>query len=431
MRPRVEGLEQRALLSDLTISLTTDKPVYQPGQPIQFTFTETNNSNHPVNTGDGPSVDGFLVSENGPLVWQSNAGINPLFVRLITLQPGQSFTLKSTWNGVPNQDSPILAGGTFSVTNQLAPGGASASFQIESALDYSFSVDRSEYQVGEPFQIEFTETNASSQAVTVSVDPTAFEITGFDPIIRSGSRGLAQDPRRPRRCSRANRSPKVPPGMESRTPVHPPNTNAWGSFVVSSPNAPAGMTTAAFSIDDPLATTLTSRKASSSTTGQPVVLTWTETNKSTVPITIPDSDGKFTVSNASTGAQVFSATAPVTAATVALSPGQSFTQSVTWSDDDPSSLSPGNYYAVFSSTLAEGSTEFTITSPDPSLPPSVPPISVLPILISVPPDHRWRHRDSFCRECSASIQHGANDRDARDRASRPTRLDARSGSRSR
>ena len=156
-RPQLEAAEERALLSDLSISLTTDQPIYQPGQPIQFTFNETNVSNHPVIASYGPSVDGFLVSQNGSSVWQSNAGVNPLWVAMETLQPGHSFTLKSTWDGVPNlESSPIIGGGTFTVTNQLDPGGASATFQVEPPnISYSFSTDQPVYQVGQPVQITF------------------------------------------------------------------------------------------------------------------------------------------------------------------------------------------------------------------------------------------------------------------------------------
>ena len=41
-RMRIEILEARSLLSGLTYNLTTDESSYQVGQPIQMTFTETN-----------------------------------------------------------------------------------------------------------------------------------------------------------------------------------------------------------------------------------------------------------------------------------------------------------------------------------------------------------------------------------------------------
>jgi hypothetical protein len=279
----------------------------------------------------------------------------------------------------------MIGGGTFSVTNQLAPDLKPTTFQIETPpISYSFSTDQTEYQVGQPIQITFTETNTSDAPETVNVDPADFTITGFDGGTVWDSGGGSGPPT----------SETLNPGQSitqsatwngiSNTGTSP-NTTQWGDFNITNPNAPAGLT-ATFSIDNPLASKLTSQ-STSYTPGQPVSLTETITNTAAVPITFPDADGRFDASNLTTSI-VSTQTVATTAPTVTLQPGQTLTQTATWSDDDPSSLSPGNYYAVFSSTLAEGSTEFTITSPDPSLPPSVPPISVLPISvppISVPP----------------------------------------------
>jgi hypothetical protein len=46
--PVVEGLEERTLLSSLSYSLTTDESIYQAGQPINMTFSETNTGKQPV-----------------------------------------------------------------------------------------------------------------------------------------------------------------------------------------------------------------------------------------------------------------------------------------------------------------------------------------------------------------------------------------------
>ncbi len=129
----VELLESRRLLSSssLSYSLTTNQSTYQMGQPVQLTFTETNHTSKPVTIAIGPSNTGFDVRQNGALVWMSNAGIQPQYLRVETLLPGQSEVLTAAWNGVSNVGGAgTHVTGTFTVTNQQAPSGASATFQI-------------------------------------------------------------------------------------------------------------------------------------------------------------------------------------------------------------------------------------------------------------------------------------------------------------
>jgi hypothetical protein len=115
--------------SGIAASLTTDKLVYPRGQPIRMTFTATNVTDQPLQLDVGPSIDGFEVLQNGRLVWNSNGGINPLFIMVKTLQPGQSLTLKATWDGTRN-DGSAATGGTFTVINQLDPQGAVATVRV-------------------------------------------------------------------------------------------------------------------------------------------------------------------------------------------------------------------------------------------------------------------------------------------------------------
>jgi hypothetical protein len=131
----IEPLEERSLLSAMAVHITTNQSVYQAGQPVQLTFTETNTSNQAVTVREGPSIDGFTVEQGGNVVWKSNAGINPLFILNDVLQPGQSLTLKATWNGVPNTSSSsgAVATGIFVAFDQLDPQ-ATVTFQIVTAL---------------------------------------------------------------------------------------------------------------------------------------------------------------------------------------------------------------------------------------------------------------------------------------------------------
>jgi hypothetical protein len=125
-RPTVESLEAKALLSGLAYSVTTDKSSYTLGQPVQMTFTETNISNQNVNITLGPSMEGFQVIHDGVTVWASNEGINPFILYEMTLKPGQSYTLKATWNGQQDEGEPTSPVGSFTVTNELAPPSAAS-----------------------------------------------------------------------------------------------------------------------------------------------------------------------------------------------------------------------------------------------------------------------------------------------------------------
>ena len=173
---RVELLEVRTLLSDLSFTVTTDKSAYQVGQPVQLTFTETNVSNEPVTVNDGPSIDGFTVTQNGQATWESNAGNTWPNIQVVTLEPGKSLTETATWNGEPGDASSVAETGSFSVTNQLAPQSASASFQITSPLTYTLTTDKPAYQLGEPVQITLTATNPLNQAVSAIVVPVGLFI---------------------------------------------------------------------------------------------------------------------------------------------------------------------------------------------------------------------------------------------------------------
>jgi len=184
-RPAVESLEALTLLSavspGLTETLTTDRAVYRPGEPVRMTLTETNTSARDVSFGVGPSTDGFSVTRNGGTVWRSNAGIQPLFVRLVTLHPGESFALQATWDGHPNTPRgdtlPGRPTGMFLVHNALEGRGAGdrpATVMIEATppprpapapLAVSVTTDRASYRGGQPVTVTLTETNTTGHDV--------------------------------------------------------------------------------------------------------------------------------------------------------------------------------------------------------------------------------------------------------------------------
>lgn len=134
--PVLEALEGRAPLAaptpglayaaaasapGLVTNLTTDHSVYHKGQPVLMTLTETNTSPHDITIVVGPSIDGFVVSQNGKAVWASNTGLQPMFLGLETLKPGKSITLQATWDGRSNIGPASIPTGALVVRNQLAP----------------------------------------------------------------------------------------------------------------------------------------------------------------------------------------------------------------------------------------------------------------------------------------------------------------------
>ena len=190
--PAIELLETRALLSAMSATVTTNQAVYQPGQPIEITFIETNTSNEPVHVVYGPSNDGFGVTQNGKLIWQSNAGASPLYLIYDTLKPDQSLTLHATWSSADSAAALAdLVSGTFTVTNQLDPQGASATFQIEPALSTSVTVSQPTIQVGQSVGLTFNETNTSSIPVVVSPSGT-FTITNAATNVAVFSQNVGQ-----------------------------------------------------------------------------------------------------------------------------------------------------------------------------------------------------------------------------------------------
>ncbi len=361
----VELLEARALLSNLAMTLTTDKPVYTAGEQITMTFTETNDGSQPVDVVGVAPNDGFDVTENGKLIWESNSGVQPLVISIITLQPGQSHTLTATWNGVPTTgDPPVLSGGSFTVTNQLDPNGVSASFRIDSPLSYSITTDKRDYSVGQPIQLTYTETNTTSQPVTVNTGPSDFAITQEGTTIP-----LADVPGT---WSVASGTETLQPGQSiSETSSWNgvanvgslTGANVWGGISVSNQAAPHGLT-AILDIANPLATGLTASSPSFAA-GQAVTLTYTATNTADVPLTVLDSPGSFSIQSQLSiqDVDVFSQTGSGPAPLVTLQPGASLTQTATW---NPSGghAPVGSYFAYFSGPFDGVSAWFQVGLPD-------------------------------------------------------------------
>lgn len=111
-RPSLECLEGRIVLSDVNLTISTDRANYSPGQPVLLTLTETNVSDHDVNVIVGPTNDGFDVYNTSTSVWKSNVGIQPQFLAAETLKPGESITHTAVWDA---DTTP----GTYRATSQV------------------------------------------------------------------------------------------------------------------------------------------------------------------------------------------------------------------------------------------------------------------------------------------------------------------------
>jgi hypothetical protein len=112
----------------MAVSLTTSQTTYNPGQVVQTTLTMTNTSDGNETVKLGPSIDGFLITQNGKLIWQSNDGPEPAYVVNEILKPEESITLTADWTG------PGSGTGTFVVHNQLFSSGPSATFNIATPI---------------------------------------------------------------------------------------------------------------------------------------------------------------------------------------------------------------------------------------------------------------------------------------------------------
>ncbi len=162
----------------IAYTLTTDQSVYQAGQPIQIAFTETNTGTQPVTVSLSPTD--FTVSEQS-LEFTARSGSRTRRTtvsrpRSVTLQPGQSVSQTASWDGTVTQTASqqgtntsyaVNQFGTFTVSNPNAPPGDTAAFQITNPLQGNLTTSQAIYQLGQPVQLTYAETNTSDQAVTV------------------------------------------------------------------------------------------------------------------------------------------------------------------------------------------------------------------------------------------------------------------------
>ena len=347
----VEPMEGHALLSGLSYSLTTDQSTYQPGQPIQIMFSETNTGDQPVTVSVSPTD--FSVSEQS-LNWDGslfesnpeNEGQPPTSV---TLQPGQSVSQSATWDGTiakteyqqgTTTSYAVNQFGTFTVSNPNAPQGDTATFQITDPLQGVLTTDQTTYQMGQPVQLTYTETNTSAQTLTIETANPLYQILHngqpvmpvMDPIgpsietIASGQTII-------------NQYTDDPPGRGPYT-----LGNLTGTFVAEVYDVPAdpGEFTADFQVAPPPSGAIVSSVTTDQPAyqaGQTVTMTFTETNESDQPVIVPSGQTGFEFDQPSPtpSLNLEDLPGPIPTGWMTLQPGQAWTQTQTWPVGFPAS----------------------------------------------------------------------------------------------
>ncbi len=352
----VEDLERRTLLSGIAYTLTTDQSVYQAGQPIQIAFTETNTGAQPVTVSLSPTD--FTVSEQhllgyGP-VWESNPENDGQPPTLVTLQPGQSVSQTATWDGTvmqtafqqstgTNTSLTVNQFGSFTVSNPNAPSGDTATFQITTPLQGTLTSSQAIYQLGQPIQLTYAETNISDQTVTTTImNPILFRVLENGQQVSPAMDPLGSDFETlgPGQTAQHQFTISQADLRGSDTVLH----LTAGSFAVQVYDLAAapGEFSANFQIVAPAAGAI----VSSVTTNQPVyqagdtvTMTFTETNESDQAVMVLTGQNGFAFDQVLPllYSDIPLLPGPTISGWSTLEPGQSWTQTETWPVVDPAS----------------------------------------------------------------------------------------------
>ena len=336
----LEALENRELLSGLSFSLTTDKPVYDVGQTVTITLTETNTGDQPLTVPVVPTE--FTVRGSDGSFWQSNptnAGQPPTSV---TLQPGQSISQSATWDGTTpstlfGSQYTLTDWGTFQVSSSTGPQGLTDTFQINSPLSSGVTTDQSAYEIGQPVHLTYTETNTATVPITfeyLASGGNQFSVT-HDGVTWN------QVFIEPQVVGRTIATWAPGYGITisytwDALPSFPPPSTITGTFIASyGPLYSDHNPSTSFEILPPpagaLQTSVTTDHASY-ILGEPVNMTFTETNVSDQPIVAPTGWPWLEISQngSSLWDQSQGDTGPTNLTWTTLQPGQSYQQTGTW-----------------------------------------------------------------------------------------------------
>ena len=340
----VDELEGRSLLSGISYTLTTDQSAYQVGQPIEITFTETNTGDQPVAISLSPTD--FSVSQYAGVIWESNPENDGRSPTSVTLEPGQSVSQTATWDGTITERAyqqgtstsyAVNQFGTFQVSNPNAPSEDTATFQITDPLQGALTTDQTTYQIAQPVQLTYTETNTSGQTLTIATANPLYQILHNEqPVLP------VEDPLGPSfqtitpGQTITNQYVYRPPGFDPYT-----LENLTGLFVAEVYDVPAapGKFTANFQIAAPPVGAIVSSVTTDQPiyhAGQTVTMTLTETNESDQPVMVVTGQNGFVFDQPWLTPNLNLDDLPELnpAGWSTLEPGQSWTQTETWTVGD-------------------------------------------------------------------------------------------------
>ncbi|HBE77483.1 MAG TPA: hypothetical protein DDW65_06815 [Firmicutes bacterium] len=107
------GLVVKGMDDNITLTLTTDKKVYQPSQPITMSLEVLNRTSAPLNvTFVSSKAYDFILSSGEQIVWKWSEGrMYAQSLRTITLSPGKPLIYQSVFN--PATAKKVLAEGSY------------------------------------------------------------------------------------------------------------------------------------------------------------------------------------------------------------------------------------------------------------------------------------------------------------------------------
>jgi hypothetical protein len=183
--PHVEPLESKTLLSNLAVSVATDRSTYQVGQLVRMTLTETNTSNQSVKVTEGCGIDDFWATQAGTEVWrESKNGPQPLCPISLNgvLNPHQSRSFVVFWNGRSDEGPTTTPTGVVQVQGAVdGMTAAPVSIRIDpspaaSNVVLAVATNHMVYRPGERIRMSIIETNGGNEGVGVSVSSPTISI---------------------------------------------------------------------------------------------------------------------------------------------------------------------------------------------------------------------------------------------------------------